>query len=91
MSEITDFILGSSPSFLFIFGFMALFQIPRKTIPIVNSVSSISLTLYLMTASLIYEIGQNWTHMFFDWRDIVAIFLAPITFHVTHSLYQSKV
>jgi hypothetical protein len=69
---------------------MALFQIPRKTVPLVNSVSTTSLTLNLMTVSLINEIGQNWTHMSFDWRDIVAIFLAPITFHVTHSFYRSK-
>jgi len=79
-----DTILGSSPSFFYLFGILSLIPIIQPKINIKTFNKSI---LMFTAGALIYEAEQYWTSMFFDLGDILATLLAGM---LMLSLHQNK-
>jgi hypothetical protein len=86
-SEILDILLGSSPSFLYLFGLIS-------SIPVIKNnmkFNSYRKTSFLVTlGALTYEAEQAWTSRAFDYYDIAATILALTLMLVIHSSKQSK-
>jgi len=86
-NEILDIFLGSSPSFLYLFGLIAL-------IPIVKSGIEFSafkkMAIACSIGALAYELQQYWTSRVFDTFDIVATALAIITMLILHNRKTSN-
>jgi len=80
VNDYLDILLGSSPSFLYLFGIASF-------VPIITEIKLKEYTksvLALTLGALIYEIEQNWTAMNFDLGDIVATVMAGAMMMLLH-------
>ncbi len=84
INSVLDIFLGSSPSFLYLFGILSLIPVVQ---PKINVKTFNKSTLMLTAGALTYEMEQYWTSMFFDLGDIIATLLAAI---LMLSLHQNK-
>jgi hypothetical protein len=76
-----DIFLGSSPSFLYLFGLIALIPVIQPKISIKTFNKSV---LMLTAGALVYEMEQYWTSMYFDFSDIFATVLAGLVMFAVH-------
>ena len=84
INSFLDIFLGSSPSFLYLFGALSIIPIVQ---PKINTATFYKSVLMLTIGALVYELEQYWTSMFFDLTDVTATLLAALLMFYLH---QSK-
>lgn len=84
INSFLDTLLGSSPSFFYLFGILSLIPIVQPKINIKTFKKSV---LMFTAGALTYEMEQYWTSMFFDLGDIIATLVAAL---LMLSLHQNK-
>ncbi len=88
INSLLDTFLGSSPSFLYLFGIMSVIPIVQ---PKVNIQTFKKYILWSTAGALTYEMEQYWTSMIFDLNDIVATLFAAVLMFVLHSNYRKAI
>jgi len=76
-----DILLGSSPSFLYLFGLISLVTLitwQSRTSSVLKN------TLLLTLGALSYEVEQYWSSRVFDYYDLIATLLASFVFLLFH-------
>jgi len=86
-NEFLDILLGSSPSFFYLFGLIAAIPVIKKDMEF-TSYKKVALMITL--GACVYESEQIWTARVFDFYDVVATLLAITIFLVIHSVKPSK-
>ena len=82
-----DIILGSSPSFLYVFGLSSLLILFTRKL---KFESVIKYSFIVMLGALSYEIEQYWSSRVFDFYDVVATLLAFSLVLIIHINYFFK-
>jgi hypothetical protein len=81
INSILDTFLGSSPSFLYLFGLMAVIPVIQPKM----SIKAFNKSVLMFTAgALAYEMEQYWTSMYFDFSDVIATILAGLLMFALH-------
>jgi len=80
-NDILDIFLGSSPSFLYLFGLISLIPIVKSDI---EFPAFKKLAIVCTLGALVYELEQYWTSRVFDTYDIIATVLAITAMLVIH-------
>jgi ribose/xylose/arabinose/galactoside ABC-type transport system permease subunit len=86
-SEFLDILLGSSPSFLYLYGLISIIPVIKNNL---EFTSYKKLAFMVTLGALTYEVEQVWSSRFFDYYDIAATILALTLMLVIHSSKQSK-
>jgi hypothetical protein len=76
-----DMLLGSTPSFLYLFGLISAIPIFYKNIEFSSYQKS---WLALTSGALLYEFEQYWTSRFFDYNDVIATLLGFALIVIIH-------
>lgn len=79
--------IGSLPSFLYIFGFIALIPIVKKDITFLAFIKS---ACFLTLGALAYEFEQAFTSRIFDYYDVFATILALLLMLGVHRNEKSQ-
>jgi len=85
-SEILDIFLGSSPSFLYLFGIISIIPVLKKNMEFTSYWKT---ALAVTLGALLYELEQAWTSRVFDCYDIIATALAFAVMIVIHNSKES--
>jgi hypothetical protein len=81
-SESIDFLLGSAPSFFYLFGLLMLITIFSKA---QKYSKFLQYAVFVSLGALAYELEQYWTERTFDIADIAASILATVLYLCLHS------
>ena len=81
INDLIDVLLGSSPSFLYLFGLIAFIPLVKRDI---EPLKFKKYTLLITVGALTYEAEQYWTARIFDLNDVMATLLATSLMLLVH-------
>lgn len=83
-----DILLGSSPSFFYLFGVLSIVPVIHRKI---NVTTYRKYVLFIMAGGILYEMEQYWTSMIFDIGDVIATIFAGLLMLALHQKKRSSI